>query len=178
MKNINVIEYFVPIPTYEGYFEVSNLGGVKTLSRMVFVVEGRSKRTNTRLLSQHISAQGYYTVSLSKDGVRNIVPVHQLVAMAFLGYERNGKTDIVVDHKDLDKLNNNLDNLRIVTNRENCNMKHIQSSSSYTGVGWHKQSGKWRSYIRINNKQVHLGQYDNELDASKAYQNKLKEITL
>lgn len=69
-----------------------------------------------------------------------------------------------------------VENLEIITNRENSNKKHLPSSSKYIGVYHDKRSKKWKSQIGINNKQLHLGYYINEIDAHNAYQEKLKEI--
>lgn len=49
-------------------------------------------------------------------------------------------------------------------------------TSKYKGVSWHKKNKKWQSQCRINSKQIHLGYFDYEIDAYKAYQSKLKQI--
>lgn len=51
-------------------------------------------------------------------------------------------------------------------------------SSKYRGVSWDKSKGKWTSRIRYKGKKLHLGYFDNELNASNAYENKLKQIKL
>lgn len=103
--------------------------------------------------------------------------VHQLVAESFLGYVRCGMV-MVVNHIDFNKTNNTLTNLEVVTQRKNANRKHINSSSKYTGVSWHKANRKWRAKIVWNNKSVHIGYFDIELDASDAYEKRLSEILL
>ena len=67
-------------------------------------------------------------------------------------------------------------NLEIVTSRKNTNKKHLKSTSKYTGVSWNTKSNKWKSQIRINNKDIYLGLFINEKQASIAYNNKLKEL--
>jgi hypothetical protein len=96
--------------------------------------------------------------------------------MSFLGHKPCGYK-LVVNHIDFNKLNNNLVNLEIITNRENCNKKHLKSSSKYVGVAWCKASKKWRAMIDINNKSNYLGLYNTELEASNAYQNKLLSLS-
>jgi hypothetical protein len=65
-----------------------------------------------------------------------------------------------------------------VTSRANTNRKHLKSSSKYTGVSWHKSANKWMAYIQINDKRKYLGLFTDELSASLAYQNALKEIKI
>ena len=102
--------------------------------------------------------------------------VHQLVAESFLNHKRCGMK-LVVNHIDFDKTNNKLDNLEIVTTRENTNQKHLKSYSNFTGVSWNKRANKWIASIKINNKNKYLGYYSNELEASKAYQKELLNIS-
>jgi hypothetical protein len=101
--------------------------------------------------------------------------VHQLVAGAFLNHKPS-RYELVINHKDFNRSNNNVDNLEIVTTRENANQKHLKSSSQYTGVSWDKNRNKWSSQIVINKKLKFLGRFINELDASKAYQKALKDL--
>lgn len=82
----------------------------------------------------------------------------------------------VTDHKNGNGLDNQEENLKHVTNRENCQNKHIQRTSKYPGVYWNKERNKWQSNIKINGKTKYLGRYDNEIEASKAYENKCKEL--
>jgi hypothetical protein len=102
-------------------------------------------------------------------------PIHQMVAESFLGHVPNGLKS-VVNHKNFIKNDNRLDNLEIVTVRENSNRKHIPHSSKYTGVGWHKRDKIWQSRIIINGAKKHLGYFHDELEASKAYEQALKNI--
>ena len=50
----------------------------------------------------------------------------------------------------------------------------MNKTSKYIGVNWKKQNKKWRAAIKINGKAKHLGYFDDELEASNAYQEKLK----
>jgi alkyl hydroperoxide reductase subunit AhpF len=96
--------------------------------------------------------------------------------MAFLGHVPNGQK-LVVDHIDGDKLNNNLNNLQVITNRENTSKDRSGGTSKYVGVSWSKQNKKWKAQIRIDGKQIYIGHFTNDIDASQAYQKKLKEIS-
>jgi len=159
-------ETWKSIPDYENY-QVSNLGNVKNLN---FNNEKRESHLKYRL------NKGYKIVSLCRLGKQKIFKIHQLVAMAFLGHKPCGMK-IVVNHINLIRTDNHVENLELITNRENCNKKHLKSTSQYTGVCFRKRNNKWSSQIDINKKQVFLGYFENEIDAHIAYQNKLKEIT-
>ena len=84
-----------------------------------------------------------------------------------------GLTDknIYADHRDLNGLNNQKDNIRACSHSENArNLKsHIGSTSKFKGVSFHKQSKKWVSQIMINRKQIHLGLFEDEEAAAKKY---------
>lgn len=83
----------------------------------------------------------------------------------------NAPKGMVVDHKNLDTLDNRRDNLRVCTNQQNIfNSKPMKNKSSrYKGVSWNKVIKKWEAYISPNGKQIALGYYENEIDAAKAY---------
>jgi hypothetical protein len=69
-----------------------------------------------------------------------------------------------IDHIDGDRQNNNIENLRVVTNQENhWNRKNAK------GYTWSKRDNKWESKITLNAKHIYLGIFDNEEDARNAY---------
>jgi len=158
------MEVWKDVIGYDEMYQVSNYGNVKSF-----------KYGKERILKPGVSSTGYYIVSLSVNNTGHTKKVHQLVAMAFLNHTPCGLR-LVVNHKDFNKLNNNLSNLEIVTNRENSNQKRFKSSSKYVGVGWHKPLSKWRAYINTKGKVKHLGYFENEYDAHLTYQKSLKEI--
>lgn len=164
-------EIYKDILNYEGLYQISNLGNVKSLKRL----DRLNKPIKEKILKQTIDSVGYYYVNLSKNGKQKHKRIHQLVAESFLNHIPNGRK-LVVNHKDLNKLNNNIDNLEIVTFRENCNQKHLKSVSKYTGVHWKKQTNKWGASISIKNKKKHLGYFENEYDAHLAYEYELTKI--
>lgn len=83
-----------------------------------------------------------------------------------------------VDHINHNPLDNRKCNLRICTHAENGRNRKIQTgtTSKYKGVSWHKPNKKWRAAIGYNHKLFHLGNFDNEIDAAKAYDKKAKEL--
>lgn len=171
---MNTKEIFKDIPEYEGIYQVSNLGRVKSLKRKIW--NGRCYyNSKEKILKQTISSSCYLTVGLYKYKICITNNIHQLVAIVFLKHKLCGHK-LVVNHKNFDKLDNRLENLEIITARENSNKKHIKSSSKYVGVFLRKRDKIWISQIYMNGKQKYLGSFYNELEASNAYQNALKQI--
>lgn len=167
-------EIWKAIPSYEGIYEVSNLGNVKSLSR--FKVAGKiSYYTKERILKPGINGAGYYYVNLRYNNITVNYRIHQLVGIVFLNHTPNGY-GFVIDHINNNKLDNRVENLQIITHRENCHKRPTNSTSKYIGVSYEKNRNKWRAVIRINGKKIYLGSFINEEDANLAYQNKLKEI--
>lgn len=160
---------------YEGLYQVSDLGRVKSLSRVINRLGGRKYTVRERILKPTPDGRGYLTVGLRRNKKRKTFCVHSLVAMSFLDYIPDGTHKLVVDHIDNDKTNNRLVNLQIISQRENCS-KDKRGSSRFTGVYWNKRRGKWRAGIKIKGKDIHLGYFKDESEASKTYQNKLKEL--
>lgn len=78
--------------------------------------------------------------------------------------------DKQIDHIDGDKTNNRLENLRCVFAQENQrNRKRSRNNTSGTlGVSWNTKMEKWKAYIVVNAKQIHIGVFSNKADAIKA----------
>lgn len=162
-------EIWEDIYEYKNYYQISNFGIVKSLKRL----DSLGKRIKEKILTPILGNHGYYYVNLSKKGKVKVILVHQLVAIAFLNH-KSSQHKLVVDHIDFNRLNNRLDNLRIITNRENTNQKHLKSSSKYIGVSL--KHNKYESNISINGNLKYLGRFINEYDAHLAYQKELTKI--
>jgi hypothetical protein len=160
-------EQWKDVVSYEGLYQVSDLGRVKSLNY--------ARRKINKILKLSVSNNGYLRIELSYIKITKKYLVHQLVAMSFLDHKPCGHK-LVINHKNFNRQNNNFKNLEIVTQRVNANKKHLKTSSKYTGVSWHKTKQKWESYIRINGKSIYLGIFINETDASNAYKTALKNI--
>jgi hypothetical protein len=162
----DVDEIWKDIKGFEGFYQVSNLGQVKSLAReMNNRIGGMSKE---RQLKPGVDSKGYYFVNLHKDKIKHSKLVHLLVANAFIENVDN-KPD--VDHKDNNRSNNNVLNLRYATKKENGmnRTKSLKCSSIYKGVHWNEQRQKWQTHIKVNNKQTHLGCFDNDEGAGLCY---------
>ncbi len=167
---------FKPIKGFEGY-EISNFGRVKSLARTWITGRGTERTKQETFLAGNISGGGYKYVILHKNGVKKNIRVSVLVWEHYGDRKRNGQI-LQIHHLDHDKLNNRIDNLGLVTQRENNTMakERQQHSSKFTGVSLDRESRKWRACIGINGKQIHLGRFDNEYEAHLAYQAALKDL--
>jgi hypothetical protein len=157
------MEIWKEIKGYPDYM-ISDLGRIKSL-----------RFNKEKILKPAKNTCGYMCIVLSKDKKSSSKTIHQLVAIAFLNHIPCG-LELVINHIDKNKLNNNLSNLEIITNRKNTEKNYPNPTSKYVGVGLHKGTNKWRARIRINNKEKHLGLFNTELEASKAYQNELSKL--
>lgn len=112
-------EIWRPVVGYEGHYEVSNRGRVRSLDRYL-ERKGRHGGRHTYLqrgcvLQPQLINSGYLAVHLHLNGTRSIALVHRLVAEAFHGPARGREAD----HRDYDRLNNAADNLRWLTPAQN-----------------------------------------------------------
>ena len=166
------MEIWKDIKGFEGIYQISDLGNVKGLNR----IASDGRRVKGKILKVLFnSSTGYYHVALCVNGKPKTRTIHTLVAESFLNHEPCG-SELVVNHINFDKSNNNKNNLEIVTTRVNSNRKHLKSSSEYTGVIWYKPRNKWMASIRISGKIKYLGLFELEIEASNAYQKALKEL--
>lgn len=121
-------EVWKDIDNYEGIYQVSNLGNVKTLSRQIW--NGKGFRTQCeRILKQSDNEWGYNIVTLTKDSKRKPYKVHRLVAQAFIPNPENKEQ---VNHIDGNKKNNNVQNLEWNTRQENITHAYINKLSNNT----------------------------------------------
>ena len=109
-------ERWLPIPGYEGYYEVSDHGNVRSLNRWVLRADGRSHHYSGNPLVQSVDRDGYRFVKLNRDGKRRCKFVHRLVVEAFIGPVPEG---LVCCHNDNDPSNNHLTNIRVDTQSSN-----------------------------------------------------------
>lgn len=106
------------IKGYEGLYQVSNEGRVKSLERDAICGRGGVYHFPERLLKPTANSVGYLQVYLCKDGKPKWYRVHRLVAQVFLPNPDNLPE---VNHKDENQHNNRLENLEWCTHKENCN---------------------------------------------------------
>lgn len=169
-----MIEIWKDIPDYEGIYQVSNLGNIKSLSRTIKHSKEGDKVIKEKHLKQTINKLGYYYVGLCKKDTRKFYKTHQLVAMAFLNHRPCGM-ELVIDHINDIKTDNRLENLQIATSRFNTRKTRTNCSSQYKGVSWHKRDKIWRVRIWLGNERKNLGSFKDEHEAHLCYQNALRE---
>ena len=126
-----------------------------------------------RILKPGTNKGGYYYVILYQNNKKKMFLVSRLVAIYFITNPMNKKC---VDHIDHDRKNNRIFNLRYATYQENNQNKSIQKSntSGYVGVSFHKTKQKYQTRYSLNGKYQHIGYYQTALEASEAYQAKIK----
>ena len=111
------------------------------------------------------SYDGYYYIQLNHNKIKKSYRVHRLIYKF-----NNPEWDITytpdneIDHIDNCRTNNNIENLRIVTNSENQQNKPLSK-----GYSWNKKQQKYRAQIKVNKKQHNLGCYDTPEEARDAY---------
>lgn len=113
MKDLD--EQWKEIIGFEGLYEVSNHGRVRSLAKNHY------KARETKIMAVH-KDNGYYSVWLRKPGgIHKKCRIHRVVAVAFLESPTAAITDLVVNHKDRDRTNNHVSNLEWATYSENAN---------------------------------------------------------
>ena len=136
-------EIFCPITGYEGVYEISNFGRVKSLARICPHPKG-DLNIKERILKPGVSASGYAVVNLQYLGKRLTTSVHRLVAIMWV---REPKEFEQVNHIDGNKLNNKADNLEWVTASDNCKY-------NFTMLGKKARSGEDNNLTKLSREQV------------------------
>ena len=148
-------EIWKTIEGYEGLYEISNMGNVKSFWK-----------SKNGMLLKLFTINKYLAVELRNKN-SNQIYVHTLVANAFV---ENPDNKPCIDHKDQNKHNNCADNLRWATQSENCmNKPKRGGSSKYKGVSWDTRSSKWCAKITVMYQSIHIGYFVDEEEAARAY---------
>jgi len=108
-----MIEIWKDIKNFEGFYQVSNLGNVKSLNRIIVRSDGKIIKMKECLLKYRFHHNGYASICIKR---RNYL-VHRLVASAFI--DKSDATKIDVNHIDCNKTNNTFINLEWVSKSEN-----------------------------------------------------------
>lgn len=112
-------EIWKPVTGYEGLYEVSNRGRIKSLARWSSMGRNdkRRKFKKEKILKLNPNPKGYLGIFLYKNSIRKRFRVHRLVLAAFGTIPLT--PDLEGNHKDFDKANNHINNLEAITGSEN-----------------------------------------------------------
>lgn len=111
---------------YEGLYQISNCGRIKSLMNW----NGHKHIKKETILSPWNNGKNYLKITLRKNNKSKKYYVHRLMAETFLNLKKNSK--LQVDHIDNNRLNNNITNLQVLTQKENikkqmlCMKNHIE----------------------------------------------------
>ena len=123
-------ELFVDIKGYEGFYQISNLGTVKSLEHSIIRSNGVKQTVKERIIKPSLGKNGYYTISLWRNGKGKGFQIHRLIAEHFIP---NPENKPYIDHINTDRTDNTVwlnedgsvnyekTNLRWVTYKENSN---------------------------------------------------------
>ena len=145
-------EIWKEVKGYEGYYKISNLGRIKSVERFVGTIRNGKKTKNKlkeKILKGNIDKYGYKKIDLYKKGKRKNLKIHTIVANAFLNKTNE---NYEVNHKDENKLNNNVLNLEWVSHKENVNygtcIKRSSKSRTKT-IDFYEKNGITRRDFKI-----------------------------
>lgn len=170
LKNIEG-EIWRDVIGYEGIYKISNKGRVKSENRLLMYDRklGRGiepKRVFARIRKQKLNKHtGYLMIGLSLKGKPKQVTIHSLVGESFLNYKRGQgmkSYSNFINHKDGNKLNNNLENLEVITLKENVRHMFKQGLSTtnhrvlYKGIKYYSKSEMRRQLNMPETRQIKL----------------------
>lgn len=152
---MNSTEIWKDVKGYEGLYQVSNLGNIKSLARYK-KNHSKLQKVEERKLNMYTNKyNGYVYIVLTKNAIEKNIRVHKLVAQAFIP---NSENKPQINHIDGNKENNRVDNLEWCTCKEN--VIHAYKN----GLAKNKQKVKIRQYDKQHN---FIAEFDGLLKASK-----------
>jgi hypothetical protein len=117
-------EIWKDIEGYEDLYKISNFGRVLSIKKLM------TGSINKKLMAGSINNRGYKCVALYKDSVQKTCKLHRLIAINFIP---NPDELPCIDHRDRNKLNNDISNLRWLSHRENnLNRDHVEFKKKVT----------------------------------------------
>lgn len=148
----SVIETFKDIPGYEGLYQVSDYGCVRSL-----------KFGKVRYLRNVKRLDGYENINLCREGKKKKFSVHRLVWEAFVGQIPDGYE---IDHINTKRDDNRLANLRVVTPKENCN-NPITAERHRDSMKRMSNDPQWRESVREASKQRSKKSMENKISVQR-----------
>ena len=151
------MEVWKEIKGYEGKYQISSFGRVKSVKRFANIKCGSKRPIRERILKQDSDLLGYKRVSLSLNCKQKWHSVHRLVAIHFIINPGNKPE---VNHKDKNTSNNLIENLEWVTKRENMVHRKYGSNKHY-GISYIKSMQSYQVSIFFKGKKHYLGSSKN-----------------
>jgi len=169
-------EIWKDVKDFEGLYEVSNMGRVRSVTRKNIYKNGRVVIQKGKLLtptSNGSGKKGYYIVPFRKDGKRSSPLVHRLVAQAFVN-NSNPEEYNLINHIDEDTSNNKASNLEWCDYNYNLNYGTIRERQSNTyktnkALGLHKKNGKPPVHVNLIDAETGERKWFESIDAAGKY---------
>lgn len=149
-------EIWKDIPGYEGYYQVSNYGNVKSVARKIISSNNRTVSIKERYLKPHINPSGHKQAVLFKNGKDNRLYIHRLVATIFV---ENPNNLPFVNHKDQNPNNN------VYTNLEWCTPGY---NATYADAVEKRAKAKSKCIIQYDKNNNFIREWDSAAKAGKA----------
>jgi hypothetical protein len=167
-------EIYKDIIGFEGKYQVSNFGNVRTIDRVTIFKDGRKSYYKGKILICTPDLKGYPKIRLEYYGKGVTKRVHSLVWETFGDGTTISFPDRVIDHIDRNKKNNHINNLRIISNRENSSNR--KDNKEFIGVRKNNKSDNYTCRIGFNYKVFHLGTFETQEEAFERYNEALSHI--
>lgn len=164
-RGVIELEVWKPIQGYEGLYEVSNMGRVKSLPKMCGY-----RKSKERIIKPFINNYGYKLISLCKNNKQKHFQVHRLVANAFIPNPHNKPQ---VDHINRNKQDNNCNNLRWVTASENGCNTCLNVFITYKGET--RTVTEWARILGIKQVTLNRRLFISKWDIAKAFETPVKK---
>jgi uncharacterized protein (UPF0128 family) len=146
-------EVWKDIKGFEGFYQVSNLGNIKSLDRYILYSNGTRHFHSGKILTPTLNKYGYYYVHLKKEGKKTFYLVHRLVAENFISNFENYNC---INHKDENPKNNK------VTNLEWCSYKY---NNNYGNHNKKLSMSKRKQVIQLSHDNIIIRYYDSIREA-------------